>query len=66
MNMYSVKSSLIETIGYDDVMHKLRVCFHNAKPQNFSHVPKEVFLAFLNARSKNRFYKRHIETCYPG
>jgi len=65
MMMQSVKSSLIDVIGYDETTHRLRVCFHHAKPQNFAHVPKDIFLAFLNSRSKNRFYRRHIEGCYP-
>lgn len=65
MNMQSVKSSKIDVIGYDEETHKMRVSFHEGKLRDFCHVPEEIFAAFLNARSKNRFYKRHIEGCFP-
>lgn len=65
MNMQSVKSSKIDVIGYDEETHKMRVSFREGKLRDFCHVPEEIFAAFLNARSKNRFYKRHIEGCFP-
>lgn len=66
MYMLPVKSSKIDVIGYDEDTHKMRVSFRTEKPRDFSHVPKDVFTAFLNARSKSRFYKRHIIDCYPS
>ena len=66
MYMQAVKSSTIDIIGYDENTHKMRVSFLKEKPRDFSHVPKDVFTAFLNARSKYRFYKRHILDCYPS
>jgi hypothetical protein len=65
MNMQPVKSSKIAVIGYDEQSHKMRVCFRKEKARDFLHVPKEIFTAFLNARSKDRFYKRHIEDQFP-
>lgn len=65
MNIQSVNSSLIDGVGYDEDSHSMRVCFREEKPKDFAHVPKEIFAAFLNARSKNRFYKRHIQDCFP-
>ena len=65
MKMLPVKSSKINVIGYDEETRKLRVAFREDKPREFCHVPKDVFSAFLKARSKNRFYKRHIEDCFP-
>ncbi len=64
MKMQAVRSSEIDLIGYDEHTHKMRVSFRQAKPADFYYVPKEVFSAFLNARSKNRFFKRHILNHY--
>ena len=65
MQMQPVKSSTIDVIGYDEQTHKLRVSFRKEKSQDFCHVPEHVFTAFINARSKNRFYKRHIQDYFP-
>lgn len=65
MKMQAVRSSKIELIGYDENTHKMRVGFREEKPKDFCHVPEDIFTAFLKARSKNRFYKRHIQDCFP-
>lgn len=61
MKMQPVRSSKINLIGYDEKTHKMRVSFHQNKATDFFHVPEDIFFAFLNARSKNRFFKRHIQ-----
>lgn len=66
MIMQSVRSETIDVIGYDERTHRLRVSFRNEKPLDFCHVPEEIFRAFLNARSKYRFFKRHIQGCFPS
>ncbi|MDX8128562.1 KTSC domain-containing protein [Methylomonas sp. BW4-1] len=65
MQMQSVKSSTIDVIGYDEQTHKLRVSFKDRQAQDFCHVPEHLFAAFLKARSKNRFYKRHFQDLFP-
>ena len=65
MKMHPVISSKIDVIGYDEQTHKLRVSFREEKPRDFCHVPENTFTAFLNARSKNRFFKRNIEDSFP-
>jgi len=65
MKMHPVESSKIDVICYDEQTHKLRVSFREEKPRDFCHVPKNTFTAFLNARSKNRFFKRNIEDSFP-
>ncbi|MCF6250949.1 MAG: KTSC domain-containing protein [Methylococcaceae bacterium] len=42
----------------------MRVSFREKKPVDYCYVPEDVFSAFLNSRSKNRFYKRHIQNDY--
>jgi len=65
MKMQAVRSSQIDVIGYDEQKHTMRVSFKQEKPRDFCHVPEQIFAAFINARSKNRFYKRHIEDSFP-
>ena len=66
MKMQAVRSSKIDVVGYDEQTHKMRVSFrHDEKPKEFCHVPEQVFNAFVNARSKNRYYKRNIEDAFP-
>ncbi|MFW5444450.1 MAG: KTSC domain-containing protein [Methylococcaceae bacterium] len=64
MKMQPVKSSKINLIGYDKLTHKMRVSFRKDKPIDFCYVPEDIFSAFLHSRSKNRFYKRHIENVF--
>jgi len=65
MKMHPVNSSIIDVVGYDEHTHKLRVAFKHDKPADFCHVPETIFQAFLQARSKNRFFKRHILGAFP-
>ncbi|QPK65138.1 KTSC domain-containing protein [Methylomonas sp. LL1] len=65
MKMQSIKSSTIDVVGYDEKTHKMRVSFRHDPAREFCHVPEQTFQAFINARSKNRFYKRHIQDAYP-
>ena len=65
MKMQPVRSSKINLIGYDEQTHKLRVSFRHNKPSDYCYVPEDVFSAFLNSRSKNRFFKRHIQNNFP-
>lgn len=65
MEMQPVKSDTIATIGYDEQTHMLRVGFKHEKTREFCHVPEQTYKAFINARSKNRFYRRHIQNSFP-
>ena len=65
MKMQAVRSSTIDVVGYDEQSHKMRVSFRHDKPKEFCHVPEQTFNAFINARSKNRFYRRHIQDAFP-
>lgn len=65
MKMHPVKSSTIDIVGYDEQTHKMRIAFRDNQAKEFCHVPEQTFEAFINARSKNRFYKRHIQDAYP-
>lgn len=65
MKIHSVKSSDIDIVCYDEHSHTMRVGFRHDKPAEFCHVPETIFQAFISARSKNRFFKRHILGEFP-
>lgn len=65
MKTHPVKSSTIDIVCYDEQTHKLRVGFKHQQPVEFCHVPEVIFQAFINARSKSRFFKRHILNAFP-
>ena len=65
MKMHEVRSSTIDVVGYDDKTHKMRVSFRHESAKEFCHVPQQTFNAFINARSKNRFFKRNIQDRFP-
>jgi len=65
MKIHPVKSSKVDVICFDEQTHKLRVSFREEKPRDFCHLPENTFTACLNARSKNRFFKRNIEDSFP-
>lgn len=65
MKMQQVKSNTIEVVGYDEQTHRLRVTFKKEKAREFCHVPEQTFKAFVNSRSKYRFFRRHIEDQFP-
>lgn len=65
MKMQAVRSSTIDVVAYDEKTHRMRVSFRHDEPKDFCHVPEELFNSFLNARSKNRFYKRHFRDAFP-
>lgn len=66
MQMQLVKSNTIDVIGYDETTHHLRVSFKKVdKCLDFCHVPEHIFTEFLNSRSKNRYFKRHIQGLFP-
>ncbi len=65
MRMQAIKSSTIDVVGYDEQTHKMRVTFKDQPAQDFCHVPEQLYNQFLNARSKSRFYKRHLKNAFP-
>ena len=57
-------SKAIHSIGYDSDTQKMKIRFKRNKTYDFSRVPEELFLKFLSAKSKGKFYHDHIEGKY--
>ncbi len=65
MEMQSVKSSLIDKIGYDADAKTLAVQMHNSLDVYlYEEVPASVFEQFQKADSKGRFFVEHIKGQY--
>ena len=64
MEMISVRSSAIAAIGYDPVTGRMRVRFRDGGTYDFCGVPEHVFLEFIHAPSKGRYYHLRIKDRY--
>lgn len=64
MQMIPVRSSAIQSIGYDHATRRMKIRFHQGHAYDFSQVPEYVFLAFLAAPSKGDYYNTHIRDRY--
>lgn len=61
MNMITVTSNAIHSVGYDAELKILRIEFKHGRIYDFLNVPKNVYVRFLNATSKGNFYDRYIK-----
>lgn len=64
MEMQSVSSSNIASVGYDEEKKILHVTFNQGRTWEYTSVPKEVFDAFLSASSKGQYFHKHIRSAY--
>lgn len=55
MKMTPLKSSQIESIGFDEATHTLYVNFKSGGKYSYSGVSAETFQNFLDAESQGRF-----------
>lgn len=59
-----INSTCIKAIGYDAARSILRVQFHKPKdspPYDFPDVPSEHYHGLLRAKSKGKYFARHID-----
>lgn len=57
-----VESSNVRSVGYDPATKVLDVAFHsNPKPYRFVDVPKARYTRFMKAKSKGKFFNKHIK-----
>jgi len=65
MEHKTVKSSTIQSIGYDAKEKILEVLFNSGGLYRYSGVSKEVADAFLNSDSKGSYFAISIRACFP-
>jgi hypothetical protein len=64
VDMTPVRSSNVDSIGYDEETATLVVQFLDGSVYNYYEVPDEVFHDFLLASSKGKFLWREIRDVY--
>lgn len=65
MEKYSVASSNIASIGYDEAAQTLEVEFLNGSVYQYYNVPINMFQRLMQDSSKGRFLNTYIKNAYP-
>lgn len=65
MERYSVASSNIASIGYDEASQTLEVEFLNGTVYQYYNVPPNMHEQIMHAGSKGRFLNTYIKNAYP-
>lgn len=65
MQMQQVKSTQIESVGYDVAKKKLRVKFQRGAMYEYSDVPAETYTQFTAAESAGKFFGAQIKGKFP-
>lgn len=59
-------SSSLRSAGYDAKLQILEIEFAHGAVYRYLEVPREVWLALLQAPSKGRHFHRHVRDVYPA
>lgn len=65
MERYSVASSNVASMGYDEDTETLEVEFLNGSIYQYYGVPQNMYQQFVRAGSKGRFLSTYIKNAYP-
>jgi hypothetical protein len=66
MEMHKVKSSNIESIGYDEGTHRMRVKFSSGTLYEYEGVSKENYQKLRDAESVGSHFAKHIRGNHAG
>jgi hypothetical protein len=65
MNRVSVRSSSIQSVGYDPETRSLEVQFHSGGVYQYSGVPEAAYQTFVQAASTGSYSNEHIKDRFP-
>lgn len=65
MEMISVQSSSLRSVGFDPTTSTLRVQFVKGKLYEYAGVPLDVYRSLLDAPSLGQYFNRYIRNIYP-
>lgn len=65
MERYSVASSNIASIGYDEASQTLEIEFLSGTIYQYYNVPPNMYEQLMQAGSKGRFLNTYIKNAYP-
>ncbi len=66
MTLQPVKSSNIESVGYDPASKTMQVKFRSGSTHQYSGIAPEVHAAFMGASSHGAYYAARVRGRYPG
>lgn len=60
-----VDSSMMNDVSYDEPSEKMTVTFKSGTRYEYSDVEKPIYLGLKEAKSKGKFFQRHVRSLYP-
>jgi len=66
MRRKPVESEAIKSVGYDRKRHLLEVEFHSGEVYEYTGVPEEEYISFMNAPSLGQYLNTIIKKDYPA
>jgi hypothetical protein len=66
MNRLPVNSSVLRSVGYDDLNATLEIEFHNGSVYEYRAVPPNVHAGLMTAASKGQYFDARIRKFYEG
>jgi len=64
MEKQSVTFSAKSAVGYDQINHRMKICFKTGKIYDFCNVPRQIYEDLLSASSKGTYYNKNIRGRY--
>lgn len=58
-------SSVIKYMDYQEETHRLKIVFQTGAVYQYFKVPEAVYVGFRQARSKGRYFNKHISGVFP-
>jgi lysyl-tRNA synthetase class 2 len=58
---HHVQSTLMTSIRYDNKTRALDVTFMSGETYRYSNVPRDIYVALLDAESKGEFFNNHVK-----
>ncbi len=64
MERIHVRSSMLDSVGYDETTGTLEVKYKSGGIYKYRNVPLEVYLGLMSAYSKGRYFNRYVKGKY--
>ncbi len=62
MHLKHLTSATIHTVGYEVATQTLRIVFHSGAVYEYAHVPEDVYVGLLRAKSHGAYFAAHIRS----
>jgi hypothetical protein len=62
---HHVQSTVMTSIRYDNEARALDITFTSGETYRYSNVPRDIYVALLDAESKGEFFNDHVKDIFP-